>query len=375
VRSSTLRTAPRRSLAFAAAAAVAASLAASAPALATRPTATPLRPGNLTRGPVKIHDRVFSGRVPAGLRARVSAAQSEGNGGTYTTPSGAAVRVFTSPRYSFDPGVNQTYANFLDSLVHGDELASLTVYIAPFDEMQQICSPTALACYFPGDERLVTTGDPSPQPNTTVEDVVTHEYGHHVANHRLNDLGPAVEWGPEYWATYESVCWRQAHGTAFPGDESDNYALNPGEAWAETYRLANGSQEPWDSSDPSFYPDAGALDAARRDVLDPYSGGEVSGSRGRFRSRGSSRRDLPIAVDYDGVVDLRLRGSGTLDADLYVLSGPDSKRPLAKATATGHNEHLRHRVCGYRQLDVAVKRYRGSGSFRLRLRLPSGPGS
>src|SRR5207244_4852083 len=57
------------------------------------------------------------------------------------------------------------------------------------------------------------------------------------------------------------ICARAAHGLAFPGDEGAHYALNPGEAFAETYRMLNVASAVvrWALVAPSFYPDAGAL--------------------------------------------------------------------------------------------------------------------
>jgi hypothetical protein len=289
------------------------------------------------------------------------------NGGVYYTASGDPVRVYTSPRYVFDPAVNQGYADFLGELVHGTELRSLTVYIAPLAEMQRVCSPEADACY--GNGLLVTTGD-TPPDGTPLEEIAAHEYGHHVASHRLNDLGSAVAWGPEYWATHEDICNREANGTAFPGDEGSNYSLNPGEAWAETYRVLNGGSAPWDRIDPSFYPDGGALRAARRDVLQPFQGDEYTDRTGRFRVHSSRWRQFVVPVQNDGTVDLRLRSTGSLDADLYVYRARTASRSLRRSTRGGRTEHLAGTFCGYRRLVIGVYRYRGAGSFRLRASLP-----
>ena len=71
----------------------------------------------------------------------------------------------------------------------------------------------------------------------TPQEVVRHEYGHHVAANRLNPPWSAADWGPKTWATDQGICALAAAGTAFPGNESDHYELNPGEAWAESYRI------------------------------------------------------------------------------------------------------------------------------------------
>ena len=143
-----------------------------------------------------------------------------------------------------------------------------------------------------------------------------------------------------------------------------------GEAWAETYRGMNGSRERWDSTSDSFFPDGQALDLARRDVLNPYDGGEYVDRSGRFRAHGSRWRQFTVPVENDGTVDLRLRGQGSLDADLYIYARPGTSKPLAKATHYGHGEHLRQTFCGYRHVTVYAYRNRGSGSFKLRLTLP-----
>src|SRR5438034_7045369 len=74
---------------------------------------------------------------------------------------------------------------------------------------------------------------------TSKETVLVHELGHNVAANRDNAPWSAVDWGTKRWATYMNVCARHDAGTAFPGDEADHYLLNPGEAFAETYRLLN----------------------------------------------------------------------------------------------------------------------------------------
>ena len=64
-----------------------------------------------------------------------------------------------------------------------------------------------------------------------------HEYGHHVAQSPPEHAVAAIDWGPKHWASAANVCARVSRREAFPGDEGSNYARNPGEAWAEAYRL------------------------------------------------------------------------------------------------------------------------------------------
>src|SRR5439155_24542812 len=104
------------------------------------------------------------------------------------------------------------------------------------DEVTSICSSDADACYDPQSETIVLPGEPPPDA-TPVEELAAHEYGHHVANNRDNPPWDAETWGPKRWASYEGVCPRVRNGTAFPGDEGANYDLNPGEGFAESYRV------------------------------------------------------------------------------------------------------------------------------------------
>ena len=92
------------------------------------------------------------------------------------------------------------------------------------------------------------------------EEVARHEYGHHIALNRSNAPWPAFDWGPKRWATAAHICPRVRWNTAYPGDESLLYKLNPGEAFAEAYRvlvdmLLGEAHPAWPLVDPSFYPD------------------------------------------------------------------------------------------------------------------------
>ncbi len=107
--------------------------------------------------------------------------------------------------------------------------------------------------------------------------MITHEYGHHIAASRDNDPWPAVEWGTKRWASYLNVCRRSQAGQLFPGDEGDRYALNPGEAYAEDYRVLNERREglpesAWTIVDQSLYPDQTALDLLAQDVTASVDG-------------------------------------------------------------------------------------------------------
>ena len=311
-----------------------------------------------------IHDVVRAGHLPA-------TAAAAPHGGRFRAADGTTLKVLESSAFPRDDAELQGWANFFGSLVHGPELSKLTVYIAPFAEVQKKCeSKTADSCYYPDANEIILVRDPPPG-HDPVPAIAAHEYGHHVAAHRKNDIGAAMDWGPTYWGSYEDVCDRADARTAYPGDEDRHYELNPGEAWAETYRILNG-QEPqlWDIIDNSFFPDATALRRAREDVKNPYDGGEFINRRGSFGRRGSSWRHVKAPVENDGTVALRLTTTGSLDGDLYVFENRHSRHPIDWSRRRGHTERLVGKYCGYRHLDVRVRRKRGSGKFKLRLTLP-----
>jgi hypothetical protein len=143
--------------------------------------------------------------------------------------------VLVSEAYASDSGVAQRWADFFATLLHGPELGLLTAYLAPLDEVHGICGQGALGCY--SSNRLVTVGDSS--GGIPPASVAAHEYGHHVAYNRVNPPWIAVAWGTKRWASHMNVCSRAAAGTAMPGDEGVDYVLNPGEAFAETFRVLN----------------------------------------------------------------------------------------------------------------------------------------
>jgi hypothetical protein len=174
----------------------------------------------------------------------------------YTASTGEPVNVSVSVFYPSEQPVGQRWADFFASLLHGPELARLKVYVAPLGEVQQICGGGAVGCY--GDDRLIVTNEPA--RGFAPEEVARHEYGHHIARNRSNAPWPASDWGPKRWASSANVCRRVRWNTAYPGDESLLYKLNPGEGFAEAYRVLvdtkMGNARPsWPLVDASFYPD------------------------------------------------------------------------------------------------------------------------
>ncbi len=228
-------------------------------------------------------------------------------GGPTTAATGETVTVYVSAALPPELGTPQMWADFLAGLVHGPEISALTAYIATFAEMQEVCGEYALGCY-EGD-RMVSMGET--MFGITAAEVIRHEYGHHIALHRVNSPWLAIDWGPKNWASTVDVCRRAEEQTAYPGDEGDHYSLNPGEAWAETYRLLDESRagatgSGWQIIDSSFYPDAAALQAAESDVLQPWTVGRNTVFRRTFTARGKRVWLIPLDARLDGLLEITM---------------------------------------------------------------------
>ena len=272
------------------------------------------------------------------LLALAAPASALGWGGTYPTGDslGTSIHVEVSDTIPVDETLPARWAQFFGSLVHGPELSSLTLDLEPQAEVEISCGSGALACYRRGSSTIFAS--PDDQPNEpTARDVLIHEYGHHISNNRSNAPWPAEDYGTKRWATYEHVCVRAENGTVRPGDEGAGYALNPGEAFAESYRVLNLTRDgvspiAWSVVDPSFRPDATALRLLELDVLQPWAGPTTA------TYRGTGKRLLRIATPLDGSFSAR-------GARLELLI---SGKPVLRGKA------IRYRVCGQRTVQLRV---------------------
>ena len=295
-------------------------------------------------------------------------AASAWQGGVFTASTGEQVRVLVDDSFADPIAEGQKWADFFASLLHGSELGALTTYVVTPDEMASLCGPNALGCY--GSDELAFMDETV--SGVTPEEVARHEYGHHVAFNRSNAPWPAVDTGPKRWASVMNICRRTQEGSAFPGDEGAHYSQNPGEAWAETYRVLNelkagASTFTWGLADGSFYPTATALQVAEQDVVSPWSKPVVSSLKGRFVRNGRRVWKVTVATPLDGDLAVSLSmPRGALD-DLTILAS-DGGTVLAKglwfsptakrATAT---------VCGQRALVLRVTQNGASGRFAIRV--------
>jgi len=266
----------------------------------------------------------------------------------------------------------ESWAEFLTGLTHGPEITLLTTYIASLEEVQEICGSRALGCYY--RNQMVAPGETT-IPDVRPEEVVRHEYGHHVAMHRLNPPWAAIDWGPKAWASAADVCARTTRKEAFPGDEGTNYARNPGEAWAEVYRLmderkAGIATATWPIIAPSFYPDEAALQAAERDVLQPWRAGKRTLFSRVFPKNTRKVWWIPLPTALDG--DLQVSATVPNGADAEVaLVGADRRTVIRRAQWVGQRvKRLTGSVCGQRGLFVRVTQRGALGRVRVSAATP-----
>jgi hypothetical protein len=278
--------------------------------------------------------------------------------GVYTTSTGETVRISVSDELVPDEAENQAWAEFFATLPHGSELERVRIYFAPVTEVRTICGRGALACYSPQTELIVapieeTEGQPS------LTSILGHEYGHHLANSRLNLPWSGLSFGTKRWATYLDVCAGLEAGTF----SMREYALDPAEGFAEAYRLLAErtlglEQSPWEIVDPVFEPDETALALIAQDVADPWLRNTV------LRLRGAKTRGFRFATPLDGRLTITLRAPRT---SIYELRVPGA--PIRRARGQGPAT-VSTAVCGTRLGTARVRLVKGKGAFQLTVSRP-----
>jgi hypothetical protein len=180
-----------------------------------------------------------------------------------------------------------------------------------------------------------------------------------VAAHRQNTPWLALDWGPKQWASAANVCVRVQRKEAFPGDGGRNYARNPGEAWAETYRLMderkNGiTTARWPIIASSFFPNEAALVAAERDVLQPWTARKTTTFRRTFAKGQKKVWWIPLSTAFDGELNLSatLPRNGGFD---IAIVGSNRKTVVKRAQwVSQRSKRTAVLVCGQRSLFVRV---------------------
>ena len=291
-------------------------------------------------------------------------------GGVYRASTGENVTVYASNAYPMDSTLGQRWADFLASLLHGAELSTVTVLLSTPGEISRICGQDALACYDPRGAQLYAPGE-DPDASLSAEAVIAHEYGHHVAQNPNNSPWDAGDWGPKRWDSAIQVCAATKQGRLAPGAEDPvRYETNPGEGWAETYRLLNQRrlglpESPWEIVSQALYPTDAALAAAELDVTSPWPGNTTTTSSATV-TRTSRTRTYTVATPLDGTLKLTLRASAGLRVAVDMFA---SSTRVAHATGRGTLARSTT-VCGTRNYRVRVKELKGRGSFSLAVSKP-----
>jgi hypothetical protein len=349
------------------AAAVATALAAAAAAQsAARPRLKSPRLAEIARADAPITDSLIA---PPATRA-LAQAPSGYWGGIYRAATGENVTVYASNAFPMEPALGQRWADFLASLAHGSELSTVNVLLSTPDEISRVCGQDALACYSARGALLYAPGE-DPGSSLSAEAVIAHEYGHHVAANRDNAPWDAIDWGPKRWDSSMQVCAATKQGQLSPGAEDPvRYEQNPGEGWAETYRLLNQRrlglpESPWEIVTQALYPTDAALAAAAQDVASPWQGDTTTTRTGAV-TRTSRTRTYSVATPLDGRLKLTLRTSAGLRVAMDVFA---SSTRAAHVTGAGTLSRSTT-VCGARSYRVRVTELRGRGSFRLSVSKP-----
>jgi hypothetical protein len=306
------------------------------------------------------------------LAAAARATDADAWGGRYTTSTGETVNVTASDRFPVDETLTRAWAEFLTTLVHGPEIARITLHLAPYSEVQSVCGFDALACYLFQRELIVAPRDDFPA-GPTAQAVVTHEYGHHIARNRINAPWDPLRYGTKRWGSQIGVCQRTEDGILFPGGRGFRYRLDPGEGFAESYRVLNElragrPESAWEVVDTSLRPDALALAALERDVVDPWTGPTVQTRAGIFRrTRGTAMRSFALATPLDGSLRITLAAPKSAR---FRLSVYDESRRATLVSARPGARTLSTLICGQRSLSVRVTRVAGKGRFNLSISKP-----
>jgi hypothetical protein len=316
--------------------------------------------------------RALDGQIGSSLRAdRLARISATWRGGPIATSTGDVVNVLVSD--SLPAETPEKWAEFIAKLTHGPELSQLrSATIATLDEVEDICGARALGCY--GENELISFGDTTID-GTTAEEVVRHEYGHHVGAHRLNPPWVAIDWGPKHWASAATVCPRVSKGEAHPGDNGRFYSLNPGEAWAEAYRLlderkAGITTGTWPIISRSFYPDEATFAAAERDVLQPWTKNTAKSFKRTFGKKTKKVWLIRLSTPLDGELRLSARVPGGGLHDVALLAA-NRKTVVERAQWVGQRlKRTATNVCGQRQLFVRVTRKGALGKVTVTVSAP-----
>ena len=311
---------------------------------------------------------------PDAASARISATASAAR---YPIDDGSGATVAISVTAACELTCNavepQALADFLGTLIHGPEMELLTVQLDTPSQIEFDCGYGAEACYFTSENKIVLSGNGEAAPEgASREFILAHEYGHHVAHHRLSPapFPAAIDWGPPHWASLENVCQGARAGTLFPGNEGTHYFSDPGEAFAESfarYRFPHSGVR-WRYL-VALKPGPAAFEAIREDTLEPWLGRASFVLSGRAPPGQSGGVVRSFRTPLDGAVSLR----PARFRHRYRLSLLSPAGHVLRSTRQGLS--LRHQlnftVCGQSRLSVQIRSARhAEEAFRLQVQRP-----
>lgn len=282
----------------------------------------------------------------------------------YRTQTGGDVWVAVSKRYAADSSADRNLVDFIESLLHGKEIAGLRLMVLRGNEVARKCGPGTAACYFPGIDTIVIVGEDR-FGGLPTDYVLAHEYGHRVAQYSFNPpfRGGAFWHGPKHWASRTGVCEKLRRGVLSVAPTA--YWNFPGENFAEAYAQHHiRGNVRWQYS-PALKPGPAAFEAIKRDVETPW-----------LRSR---VRDLRVTLPPHGIATYRLGTplDGRFTADLYGVRGSrfgfelrKQGRVISRARRPTADFRLSHLICGDRRLSLTVRAGALGGSYRLVIARP-----
>jgi hypothetical protein len=148
------------------------------------------------------------------------------------------------------------------------------------------------------------------------------------------------------------------------------YTENPGEGWAETYRVLNErkagrAETPWQIVDQALYPTTAALTAAEQDVTAPWSAGTTTTQTAAL-TRTKKTRTFTVATQLDGALRMTLKASGGMRVSLDVFASSTRAAHVASTRAASRT----FAVCGARSYRFRVTDLSGRGSVSLTVAKP-----
>ena len=294
--------------------------------------------------------------VRSGSGERTTAAVAEWGGPTVAT-NGESVMIYFSDAYPQNAALALQWADFMTSLEHGPELQTVSIHLGTLRDVQLRCGTQALACYFSRSATIYASAE-NPTADVSAKGALIHEFGHHLAASRLNPPFTSVDYGTKRWASYENVCARTVAGDLYPGaEDARHYMLNPGEAFAETYRVLNESrlglaQEAWNIVTTSLYPDPAALSLLEQDISTPWTADTVNTLTAKLSTKVHSHT-FTVSTPLDGTLSVDSKQSGRAKVTVSLLAKGSTVKSTSFSRVTG--SPLLTTVCGKRSYKVRVR--------------------